>query len=158
MYVYWICSVTLQLLSRHSPTLIQRDCQEGLLCYQRNSGGAIPGCVGGEDDATNADYCVKEELLVAPVPIPLTAPPTGRPVSAPVSPPSVGPVSAPVSLPTLQPTVSLTVPQTEPPSSSIIQPSLSPTTDPLCVIESNDFPLALCHGDCDNDVCTEVLD
>jgi hypothetical protein len=34
-----------------------RDCQSGLVCYQRNAGQSVPGC-SGSDNNSNADYCI----------------------------------------------------------------------------------------------------
>ncbi|CAJ1960336.1 unnamed protein product [Cylindrotheca closterium] len=34
------------------------DCQTGLICYQRSRGEPVPGCSGGENDASNNDYCI----------------------------------------------------------------------------------------------------
>lgn len=45
------------------------DCRDGLLCFQRNAFGSVPGCAGGEDDSSNSDFCIKEELFVEPVPV-----------------------------------------------------------------------------------------
>lgn len=65
------------------------DCQQGLLCHQRSSFEAVPGCTCGESDGSASDYCIY------PPPPP--------------------------------------------------------------VIESNNFPLALCEGDCDTDVSVNLL-
>ncbi|CAJ1961945.1 unnamed protein product [Cylindrotheca closterium] len=45
------------------------DCSDGLVCYQRNAYEQVPGCLGGEDDSSNSDFCIKEVLFVVPVPI-----------------------------------------------------------------------------------------
>lgn len=34
------------------------DCAPGLVCHQRDAFDAAPGCIGGESDPTNTDYCV----------------------------------------------------------------------------------------------------
>ena len=39
------------------------------MCQQRNSGDAVPGCFGGENDASNNDYCVIAAFYVEPVPL-----------------------------------------------------------------------------------------
>jgi hypothetical protein len=45
----------------------QGDCDEdshcgtGLKCFQRNAFEAVPGCTGGEQDATTSDYCIRSE-------------------------------------------------------------------------------------------------
>ena len=53
------------------------DCGEGLLCYQRGSRGFIPGCTGGEDEVSTADFCVwdssflnKKDEFMNPAPMP----------------------------------------------------------------------------------------
>lgn len=33
------------------------DCQEGLVCFERNGGEDVPGCIGGSSDTTDTDYC-----------------------------------------------------------------------------------------------------
>ncbi|KAL3942014.1 MAG: hypothetical protein SGBAC_003726 [Bacillariaceae sp.] len=37
------------------------DCKDGLECFQRNGGEAVPGCSCGEDDESRTDYCVAIE-------------------------------------------------------------------------------------------------
>jgi hypothetical protein len=67
------------------------DCAEGLICYQRGSQEAVPGCTGGENDDQLTDYCVldpfgkgytdthTEAPAVSPsIPLPPTAVPTSR--------------------------------------------------------------------------------
>mmetsp|Transcript_7143 Transcript_7143/g.16728 ORF Transcript_7143/g.16728 Transcript_7143/m.16728 type:complete len:1499 (+) Transcript_7143:71-4567(+) len=38
------------------------DCEDGLFCFQRSSGDgqAVPGCIGGLEDNSNNDYCVRD--------------------------------------------------------------------------------------------------
>ena len=118
------------------------DCLPGLVCYQRDAGEAVPGCVGGEEDASNNDYCVKAMFAKPPTTTP-TESPTERPNDQPTIPPMTDVPTEPIAT-------------TFGPTPNTVQPTTSPTkspSDPLCVIETNDFPLALCRGDCDNDVC-----
>eukprot|EP00980_Cylindrotheca_fusiformis_P025226 scaffold13293_cov120-Cylindrotheca_fusiformis.AAC.10 len=35
------------------------DCEDGLICFQRNGKEEVPGCFGGGDDGSNNDYCIK---------------------------------------------------------------------------------------------------
>eukprot|EP00980_Cylindrotheca_fusiformis_P006472 scaffold1377_cov126-Cylindrotheca_fusiformis.AAC.17 len=34
------------------------DCAKGLICHRRDAFEGVPGCIGGEEDFTNTDYCV----------------------------------------------------------------------------------------------------
>lgn len=38
------------------------DCEDGLFCFQRSSGDGqpVPGCIGGLEDDTNSDFCVRD--------------------------------------------------------------------------------------------------
>eukprot|EP00980_Cylindrotheca_fusiformis_P017051 scaffold5231_cov83-Cylindrotheca_fusiformis.AAC.6 len=38
------------------------DCRDGLVCHQRDQYEPVPGCSGGEDDASRTDYCVDDAL------------------------------------------------------------------------------------------------
>ncbi|CAJ1960342.1 unnamed protein product [Cylindrotheca closterium] len=46
--------------------ICQGDCDEdshcglGLICHQRSGGEPVPGCSGGETEQSNTDYCVKD--------------------------------------------------------------------------------------------------
>ena len=41
---------------------IDADCAEGLFCFGRAACHPVPGCLGGEDDASRTNYCVKPIL------------------------------------------------------------------------------------------------
>ena len=34
------------------------DCQDGLVCFQRNEFESVPGCIGGEENESKTDYCI----------------------------------------------------------------------------------------------------
>jgi hypothetical protein len=34
------------------------DCEGGLICFQRDPGDPVPGCLGGEDDTSRNDFCI----------------------------------------------------------------------------------------------------
>jgi hypothetical protein len=116
------------------------DCGPYLYCHQRNSQfEAVPGCMGGENDATLTDYCTyrEPEPTVPPVTVPTTSP-TPPPTAAPTVKPSVAPV------PTLTPTETA--------------PTLAPTMGPFKRGEikflgwtPDKLILDLCEGDCDKD-------
>eukprot|EP00980_Cylindrotheca_fusiformis_P016105 scaffold4780_cov113-Cylindrotheca_fusiformis.AAC.4 len=36
------------------------DCKAGLICFQRNEGEEVPGCLGGADDLSKSDYCINQ--------------------------------------------------------------------------------------------------
>ena len=38
------------------------DCAEGLICFQRASNQVIPGCIGGEANPKDCDYCILDPL------------------------------------------------------------------------------------------------
>jgi len=47
-------------------------CGPGLYCFQRHAGGdPVPGCLGGEDDQSTADYCVLRSITEAPTAAPI---------------------------------------------------------------------------------------
>ena len=37
------------------------DCADGLVCFQRDPNEEVPGCEGGLDDSSSADYCIAPE-------------------------------------------------------------------------------------------------
>nr|CAA67702.1 alpha 2 frustulin [Cylindrotheca fusiformis] len=51
------------------------DCEDGLICFQRDANESVPGCSGGSSDRSRTDYCIKEN--------PSTPPPTPPPAPAP---------------------------------------------------------------------------
>ena len=63
------------------------DCAPGLVCHQRDPYEDVPGCIGGEADETNTDYCVFD--------------PYGEGYSFPTDPPTSAPTIT--QLPTLNP-------------------------------------------------------
>ncbi len=66
------------------------DCAPGLICYQRDALDAVPGCLGGETDSTNTDYCVFDPYgpgYSVPTAQPTNAPSiTARPTLTPLDP------------------------------------------------------------------------
>jgi 6-phosphogluconolactonase (cycloisomerase 2 family) len=37
---------------------VDEECEGSLVCFQRDGGDPVPGCLGGEDDESRTDYCV----------------------------------------------------------------------------------------------------
>lgn len=66
------------------------DCAPGLICHRRDAFEAVPGCIGGESDETNTDYCVFDPYgqgYSTPTPAPTIAPSiTARPTITPLNP------------------------------------------------------------------------
>mmetsp|Transcript_28487 Transcript_28487/g.77135 ORF Transcript_28487/g.77135 Transcript_28487/m.77135 type:complete len:1149 (+) Transcript_28487:390-3836(+) len=133
---------------------IDEDCDEGLICFQRLSNQAIPGCIGGESNPMVTDYCVLDPLGDGYVE--LTTSPTAKPTSVPTGVPTVSPTTSPIAAPTEAPV------GTKPPTN---MPTSPPTTKaPVSVPRpigppkplSNrgwepNFLLDECEGDCDED-------
>ena len=57
------------------------DCRGSLVCFEHAPFAKIPGCEGGESDASKTDYCVLPESLEdgPSQPAPTKSPTTGRP-------------------------------------------------------------------------------
>ena len=66
------------------------DCAPGLFCHRRDAFEAVPGCIGGEHDGTNTDYCIFDPYgdgYSGPTPQPSSAPTmTARPSLTPLPP------------------------------------------------------------------------
>ena len=65
------------MISQPFSFLIQ--CAHGLVCFQRGSYQAVPGCRGGEHDSSHNDYCIRGPSA----PHPSTKQPTPRPHPSP---------------------------------------------------------------------------
>ena len=39
------------------------DCAEGLVCFQRNAGTAVPGCSAGNQESFQTDFCVDPSAM-----------------------------------------------------------------------------------------------
>ena len=67
------------------------QCDEGLVCFQRNRGEAVPGCLDGESEMSQTDFCImasSEEGI------------SGNTTSlAPTSAPTLEPTTAPTEMP-----------------------------------------------------------
>jgi len=78
------------------------DCGPGMYCYQRNAiSSPVPGCAGGENDLTLADFCTygSNRPILPPTSepaaeVPTTAPPVGSPVPSPTELASSSPTAA----------------------------------------------------------------
>ena len=139
-------------------------CDVGLVCFQRDGGEPVPGCLNGEKDQSRTDYCVYD-VLTQPQAVPSFSP-SDWPSSLELS---LEPSFFPSSFPT--PVVSTAVPSgiptllpsTNPTDSQ--KPSGRPTIEPATPTQSTtkklvsfggsppaeSFPLSLCEGDCDVD-------
>lgn len=53
------------------------DCENNLICFQRNENEPIPGCIGGANDGSRTDYCVLPDNSTP------TLPPTPPPILSP---------------------------------------------------------------------------
>jgi len=60
------------------------DCAGDLICFERKTDGykPVPGCLGGEDDSSGTDYCIRAGASIVTAP-PTTAPPTISPAPTP---------------------------------------------------------------------------
>ena len=111
------------------------DCADGLVCFQRQSNQAIPGCSGGETDSTLSDYCVLDvrgEGYTDPDTLPPTPEPTLKPTAA--------PTNEPTNKPTLPPVEFAPVPRPTGAQKQIWNRGWEPQ-----------FLLGECEGDCDTD-------
>ncbi|EEC48151.1 frustulin 5, partial [Phaeodactylum tricornutum CCAP 1055/1] len=131
------------------------DCEGSLKCFMRDGGEAVPGCSGGEDVASRADFCYDPMPTTSPVAMATTSPPTSSPVTMATSSPVAKPTSSPVTKPTSSPVA-------KPTSSPVAMPTSSPVATPtaggpsVVVVGDNGtpssaFPLKICQGDCDKD-------
>ncbi len=111
------------------------DCDEGLICFQRLSNQAIPGCLGGETNPMTTDYCVLD-LKGEGYSDPITAAPTIQPTTAATTKP---PTKFPTPVPTKKPPAPF-VPRPTGPMKEIWNRGWEPN-----------FLLGECEGDCDND-------
>jgi len=132
---------------------VDKDCATGLVCFQRLSNQAIPGCIGGEKNAMMTDYCILDPkgdgyTDLETIPSITGAPTTGAPTtSAPITtaPTTAAPVGTkpPTNIPT-------SVPTTRAPVALLPRP-----TGPLKQVWNRGwepaFLLGECEGDCDND-------
>jgi len=154
-----------------------RDCLDGLKCFQRNEGDtdSIPSCKGVPEG--RVDYCYDPNGLPPPV---STSAPLPEPTNVPVSSPTERPISAPEPSPTDRPTRNVPVSSpterpisapeptdspvsgpTDRPTLTPVDPEPEPTDAPLDsgVLKTmgNDgdpassFPLGRCESDCDDD-------
>lgn len=110
------------------------QCMYGLRCYQRDANTTVPGCSGGEEDATPSDYCIRLEDYPAEGAVSVsTMNPSKSPSSFPSATPSDVPSFVPSSLPSSLPTR---------------------RRGELAVV----YPMQLCEGDCDsNEDCDKGL-
>ena len=70
-----------------------QECLGNLVCYQRDSFQAVPGCLGGEGDSSKTDYCIQ----------PPGGGPTPRPTPQATPRPTVMPTNRPTDRPTPAP-------------------------------------------------------
>ncbi len=110
------------------------DCKGNLICFEREGGELVPGCLGGEE-GSSTDYCIRPDATIV----------TARPTTAP---PTLSPV------PTLNPTTSRPTPIPTPLPTPI--PTPIPTRNPSGLLDyskpGRDSNLGECEGDCDRNV------
>ena len=100
------------------------DCADGLYCFQRGPGEAVPGCAGKETDNSRTDYCT--------VSLPTSQPSQSQPPTqsaAPSSNPSNTPSSIPSDVPSSMPTQSA-APSSNPSKTPSNVPSVVPSSMP----------------------------
>jgi hypothetical protein len=106
------------------------DCAEGLICFQRDVGEDVPGCLGGTDDNTRSDFCIRDPSSIS-----------SNTTSTSTTPPNTSNSS------TASPT-SLTLPI---PNEASFQTVAVSDNVVIEVFISAAKPLPLCAGDCDED-------
>ena len=116
-----------------------RDCKGNLICFEREAGELVPGCLGGEE-SSSTDYCIRQDATIV----------TARPTTAP---PTLSPV------PTLNPTTARPTPIPTPLPTPI--PTPIPTRNPSGLLDyskpGRDSNLGECEGDCDRNVSNGSL-
>eukprot|EP00751_Fragilariopsis_kerguelensis_P000500 CAMPEP_0170807906 /NCGR_PEP_ID=MMETSP0733-20121128/33063_1 /TAXON_ID=186038 /ORGANISM="Fragilariopsis kerguelensis, Strain L26-C5" /LENGTH=983 /DNA_ID=CAMNT_0011163205 /DNA_START=740 /DNA_END=3691 /DNA_ORIENTATION=- len=143
---------------------VDNECAEGLICYQRGANEAVPGCIGGEDDAFMTDYCILDPLgngyispdTLSPTFIASSAP-SIAPITTPV--PTEAPTEAPTEVPTVSPVATLLPISTSVPTKALVnEPSPYPSVYPRPAGTPKEilnrgwepnFLLGECEGDCD---------
>lgn len=130
------------------------ECAEGLICFQRGIGEAVPGCLGAEADPQITDYCILDPFGSDYVD------PDGTNSSIPSAVASGVPSSSPIGTqpPTMVPTVFAAIPDTQAPTSiSVVETPTAvagPVGPPKPVWNRGWEPFMLldnCEGDCDDD-------
>jgi len=119
---------------------LDTDCAEGLICFQRNSNQAIPGCTGGESNVMLTDYCILDLRGNGYTDVD-TDLETSTPTKSPTI--SVEATKPPTNIPTSPPTERVQVPFVP-----------RPTGEPKQIWNRGwepNFLLGECEGDCDND-------
>ena len=116
------------------------DCANDLICYQRGSNEAVPGCEGGEEDDSQSDYCIED---------PSGPSPTSAPTSSPV--PTANVTAMPTAQPTAGPTKSPTMAPSEAPSEEPVEPFGKIEYVGNEGTFYSRYPMGPCQGDCDND-------
>eukprot|EP00980_Cylindrotheca_fusiformis_P000752 scaffold175_cov153-Cylindrotheca_fusiformis.AAC.4 len=154
------------------------DCESGLVCFQRDEKESVPGCSGGSKDKSRTDYCISGSSPTPPSPTPEPTPqPTSSPDSTPTQPtrPHLKVTdSIPLSrcegdcdhdhdcegdLVCFQRDENESVPTCSGGShdGSKTDYCIPKSTTPALPLKiTQDFPLGLCEGDCDNDKDCEI--
>lgn len=153
---------------------IPTQCDEGLVCYQRDPGTAVPGCMGGEEEQSRTDYCTSAPATTATDNVDTGTAETEEPQQQEDDDnTTTEPVPTPAS-PTSKPTALRVISTTPAPTSTASrvvsttpEPTASPTASPKVALSttspeplalsfvtkdtSGAFPLGECQGDCDDD-------
>ncbi|EEC42847.1 frustulin 5 [Phaeodactylum tricornutum CCAP 1055/1] len=117
------------------------DCEGSLKCFMRDGGEAVPGCNGGEDVASRADFCYDPMATSSPVSMATSSPvamATSSPVAMATSSPVVMATSSPVAMATSSPVAMAT-------SSPVAMATSSPVAmaTPSPVVMATSSPVAM---------------
>eukprot|EP00980_Cylindrotheca_fusiformis_P000758 scaffold175_cov153-Cylindrotheca_fusiformis.AAC.10 len=154
------------------------DCEDGLVCFQRDENESVPGCSGGSSDSSRTDYCIPK--YNSPTPAPAPTPTSSRPPLRITQSFPLGlcegdcdrDVDCQSGLKCFQRGAGDSVPGcsggssdhsrtdycipkggspvSTPPPTPVPAPTPTSSRPPLKITQS--FPLSLCEGDCDRDV------
>ena len=138
------------------------DCAPGLGCFQRDAYNiSVPGCLGGETEATLTDYCVQLSYLNESRSDPASASAIIKQVSASSAVPSKLPFDSQSLPPSNSPSATSSdapsaSPSKKPSAQSVGGENESPTAQSKALNLTNlgwmpKLPLGVCQGDCDVD-------
>eukprot|EP00980_Cylindrotheca_fusiformis_P006602 scaffold1390_cov138-Cylindrotheca_fusiformis.AAC.5 len=144
--VFWSTKFPLPLCAGDCDA--DRDCEDGLICFQRGANDAVPGCSGGRENDSKTDFCIRDpSRRTSPPATPL---PSHEPTGFVSSQPTTMQPSIATQQPTTPPSEVVSVPSTKPSlrgsSSPTLQPSNQPIVEALPLSWGRRFPLNRCEG------------